>query len=156
MQSRGQTGRAIPCITRVFITCAAPRSKQARRLRQNLRRIAMTPHTPTEIGHSERESDAHKKFKESHFMNATHFLRRTLFVLLVVAFAAIGAQAQLSTASLSGSITDPAGAVVPQAKITLIQTDTNFTRIATSKDDGSFQEEFLPVGPYKVSACGTG
>jgi outer membrane receptor protein involved in Fe transport len=116
----------------------------------------MTPHTPTEIGHSERERAALKEFKESHFMNATHFLRRTLFALLVIAFAAIEAQAQLSTASLSGSITDPAGAVVPQAKITLIQTDTNFTRIATSKDDGSFHEEFLPVGPYKVSVAAKG
>ena len=89
-------------------------------------------------------------------MNATHFLRSTLFALLVVALAAIGAQAQLSTASLSGSITDPTGAVVPNAKITLIQTDTNFTRIATSKDDGTFHEEFLPLGPYKISVAAAG
>ena len=89
-------------------------------------------------------------------MNATHFLRRTLFALLLVALAAIGMQAQLVTASLSGSITDPAGAFVPDAKITLTQTDTNFTRTAASKDDGSFHEEFLPVGPYKVSVAATG
>ena len=89
-------------------------------------------------------------------MNVTHFLRRMLFALLVVALAAIGAQAQLSTASLSGSITDSTGAFVPHAKITLIQTDTNFTRFATSKDDGSFHEEFLPVGPYKVSVVAVG
>ena len=52
-------------------------------------------------------------------MNVTHFKRWALLALL-------------STASLTGSITAPTGAVVPHAKITLTQTDTNFTRIATS------------------------
>jgi outer membrane receptor protein involved in Fe transport len=118
--------------------------------------MAMTPHTRFNTGHSERQSATHKKIKESHFMNTKHFLRSTLFALLMAALAAIGAQAQLVTASLSGIITDPTGAVVPNAKITLIQTDTNFIRNATSKDDGSFHEEFLPVGPYKVSVGAAG
>jgi hypothetical protein len=118
--------------------------------------MAMTPHTRFNTGHSEQQSAAPNKIKESHIMNATHFLRSTLFALLMVALAAIGAQAQLSTASLSGSITDPTGAVVPNAKITLIQTDTNFTRVSTSKDDGTFHEEFLPLGPYKISVAAAG
>jgi hypothetical protein len=118
--------------------------------------MAMTPHTRFNTGHSERQSAAHKKIKESHFMNTKHFLRITLFALLMVALAATGAQTQLSTASLSGSITDPTGAVVPNAKITLIQTDTNFTRVSTSKDDGTFHEEFLPLGPYKISVAAAG
>ena len=84
-------------------------------------------------------------------MKITHFNRWALFALLIAVFAAIGAHAQLSTASLSGSVTDPTGAVVPNAKITLTQTDTNFVRVSTSKGDGSFHEEFLPVGPYKVT-----
>jgi outer membrane receptor protein involved in Fe transport len=84
-------------------------------------------------------------------MKYTHLLRRVLFALLIAAIAVIGAQAQLSTASLSGSVTDSTGAVIPDARITLTQTDTNFIRISTSKGDGTFHEEFLPVGPYKVS-----
>ncbi|MDR3726504.1 MAG: carboxypeptidase regulatory-like domain-containing protein [Terracidiphilus sp.] len=89
-------------------------------------------------------------------MNITHFLRRALFVLMIAALAAVGASAQLSTASLSGSVTDPTGAVVPHAKITLTQTETNFTRVDTSKDDGTYHEEFLPLGPYKVTVAAPG
>ena len=89
-------------------------------------------------------------------MNTRNILRSALLVILFVAFAATGMRAQLSTATLSGSVTDPAGAVIPHATITLTQTDTNFTRTATSKDDGSFREEFLPVGPYKVLVTAPG
>jgi hypothetical protein len=89
-------------------------------------------------------------------MKGTQFKRWALFALLIAVFAAIGAQAQLSTASLSGTITDPSGAVVANAKITMTQTDTNFVRVATSKGDGSYHEEFLPVGPYKISVVAKG
>src|ERR1039457_5045993 len=94
--------------------------------------------------------------KESQFMKRIHILRGGLFALLIAALAAVGASAQLSTASLSGTITDSTGAVIPSAKITLTQTDTNFTRVATSKGDGTYHEEFLPIGPYKVSVSEIG
>src|SRR3984885_10171135 len=60
-------------------------------------------------------------------------------VLLVLASAILttNALAQLSTA-------------------TLTQTDTNFVRVAKVKDDGSYREEFLPVGPYKISVSAPG
>lgn len=89
-------------------------------------------------------------------MNSIHALRSGLFVLLFAALAAIGASAQLSTASLSGTIADSTGAVIPNAKITLTQTNTNFTRVSASKQDGTFHEEFLPIGPYKVSVAAPG
>src|SRR5579871_2376559 len=64
--------------------------------------------------------------------------------------------AQLSTATMFGTITDSTGAVLSGATITMVQTDTNFTRIATTKDDGSYREEFLPVGPYKITVSAKG
>ncbi|HEY2040161.1 MAG TPA: carboxypeptidase regulatory-like domain-containing protein, partial [Edaphobacter sp.] len=67
-----------------------------------------------------------------------------------------GAQAQLSTATLAGTITDTSGAAIPNASITLTQTATNFTRVAKSKEDGSYHEEFLPIGPYKISVTAPG
>jgi len=84
-------------------------------------------------------------------MNYRNFLRGTILALLIVMLVRTGARAQLSTASLSGVVTDSTGAVIPGATITLTQTDTNFIRIAKSKSDGTYHEEFLPIGPYKVS-----
>ncbi|GGG71530.1 Oar protein [Edaphobacter dinghuensis] len=66
------------------------------------------------------------------------------------------AMAQLTTATMVGSVTDSTGAVIPHATITVTQTDTNFTRTVTAKDDGSFRDEFLPVGPYKISVSAPG
>jgi outer membrane receptor protein involved in Fe transport len=82
-------------------------------------------------------------------------LKIFLAVLLSATFCS-SAVAQLSTASLSGSITDATGAVVPHATITLTQTETNFTRTSTTKDDGTYHEEFLPIGPYKVTVSSPG
>jgi outer membrane receptor protein involved in Fe transport len=115
--------------------------------------MAMTLYT--DVGTDIQKIHARQQ-KENYSMNVSHLLRRALFALLVVTFLAVGASAQISTASLSGTVTDSTGAVVPQATITLVQTDTNFTRVATSKADGSYHEEFLPVGPYKVSVVAPG
>src|SRR5258708_5177229 len=79
----------------------------------------------------------------------------SLVLILSAVFCASG-NAQLSTASLFGTITDATGAAIPHATITLTQTDTNFTRTTTTKDDGSYREQFLPVGPYKISVAAAG
>lgn len=82
--------------------------------------------------------------------------RWAILALVLVLFSGMRASAQLSTASLSGTVTDPSGAVVPHASIVITQTDTNFTRNAMSKDDGTYHEEFLPLGPYKVVVTAPG
>jgi len=71
---------------------------------------------------------------------------------VVVLMLAVGmARAQLSTATMFGTVTDPTGAAIPNAKATLVETDTNFTRTFTTRSDGSYREEFLPIGPYKIT-----
>ncbi len=80
-----------------------------------------------------------------------------LFLVLVLSAIFCGSgNAQLSTATMFGSIADSTGAVIPHATVTLTQTDTNFTRTVTTKEDGSYREEFLPVGPYKISVTAPG
>lgn len=118
----------------------------------------MTLHTPLDNIRSGQRGALPPKteLKESRMMKPPQFTRWALIALLIAVFAATDAYGQLASASLSGIVTDPAGAVVPQATITLTQTDTNFVRVATTKEDGSYNAEFLPVGPYRVSVSAPG
>ena len=59
-------------------------------------------------------------------------------------------RAQVSTASLDGTVQDNSGAVIPGARIVVVQTQTNLTIETVSGPDGSFRVRSLPVGPYLV------
>lgn len=80
------------------------------------------------------------------------FLRRfplgAMFFLLTSSLA----WAQLSTAQLSGRVTDESGAVLPGVTVTVTQTDTGFTRSDVTSDNGSYVLTNLPVGPYRIEA----
>ena len=61
------------------------------------------------------------------------------------------ASAQIGTATITGRVTDPTGAVIPNVAITVVKTDTNFQFAATSNDDGLFRVQSLQPGTYKVT-----
>ena len=90
------------------------------------------------------------------FMYARSNSWKLSLVVLLSAVFCLSSHAQLSTASLFGTVTDSTGAVIPHATLTITQTDTNFSRTFTTKDDGSYREQFLPIGPYKISVSATG
>lgn len=74
---------------------------------------------------------------------------RLLSVSLVVASLAF---AQESTGSISGTVTDPSGAVIPQAAITVTNVRTGVSRSETSNGDGLFVVTNLAVGDYTLTA----
>ena len=51
-----------------------------------------------------------------------------------------------------GTVTDPSGAAVVGAKVTVTNADTKIARETASGPDGSFQVLSLPIGKYMVSA----
>ena len=59
-------------------------------------------------------------------------------------------RAQVSTASLNGTVQDNTGALIPGAKIAVTQTQTNFTTDTVSGPDGAFRVSSIPVGPYVI------
>ncbi|HKQ74562.1 MAG TPA: TonB-dependent receptor [Blastocatellia bacterium] len=81
---------------------------------------------------------------------------RHLFLvsLILAAFSSI-AFAQ-STATLQGSVTDPSGAVVSGAKVTVRNQATGFERIVQTDSDGNYQAAALPPGVYRVEAQAPG
>ena len=63
------------------------------------------------------------------------------------------AWAQLSTAQLSGRITDQSGAVLPGVTVTATQTDTGLMRSVTTDENGAYVLPNLPTGPYRLEAA---
>jgi hypothetical protein len=55
-----------------------------------------------------------------------------------------------STGALNGTVTDPNGALVPNAKITLRNAGTDETRTAISAQDGSYRFSLLQPGNYEL------
>jgi hypothetical protein len=62
------------------------------------------------------------------------------------------ASAQLSTAQLSGRVTDESGGVLPGVTITVTQTETGFTRSDVTDGNGAYVLTNLPLGPYRFEA----
>src|SRR5438105_13354252 len=74
-----------------------------------------------------------------------------LAVCAIVSMSAGNLQAQLSTATLFGTVTDPSGAAIPNTTVTITQTDTGFVRTVVTNQSGAYRADFLPIGPYRVS-----
>jgi TonB family protein len=58
------------------------------------------------------------------------------------------ASAGLSAATIGGSLFDPSGAAIPNAKASLYNPDTAATQEATTTSDGKFMFDGLPAGEY--------
>jgi Carboxypeptidase regulatory-like domain/TonB dependent receptor len=82
--------------------------------------------------------------------------RLALMSLLVLCFTPPAFTQQVANGTLTGTIMDPAGAVVSGATITATHKATGFKRDATTNDDGLYVLSNMPPGDYelKVEAKG--
>jgi len=79
--------------------------------------------------------------------------RALLFVSIIFLSAGSAlAQAQASTADLSGTVVDPNGAVVAGATVTARNSATGIERTVTTTSDGTYQIIGLPPGEYQITA----
>src|ERR1022692_101877 len=86
-----------------------------------------------------------------------NFVIKQLFVLcaafwVVFLFVPTAAQGQ-AVGQIRGTVMDPSGAVVPNAKITATQTSTGIARSTVTNSDGIYSFPMLSVGSYTVSAA---
>ena len=77
-------------------------------------------------------------------------LRRLLILAALAALLAPAAPAQEITATITGTVTDQTGAVVPGATVTARNTGTGWTKEVVSTDTGRYTVPFLPVGEYEI------
>src|ERR1700728_2411479 len=76
--------------------------------------------------------------------------------LAFVTFSCSALFAQDVTGKITGTITDPSGAVVANAKVTVTSKATGTAHETTSDPSGAYQVLQLPIGLYSVSAQAPG
>src|SRR5258708_35757574 len=70
------------------------------------------------------------------------------FSLLVLV---LGAAAQMQNGQFAGTVTDPSGAAIAGAKVTVINLGTNLSVTTTSGETGLYTLKELPVGTYRIT-----
>ena len=85
-------------------------------------------------------------------------MKRNLIIASLVAtlFAAAGVRAQVGTTSLRGTVTDKSGAVVANAKVSLINAGQALTREMNTSNTGEYEFLALPPGTYSLTVEITG
>src|ERR1700745_3081701 len=84
--------------------------------------------------------------------------RNVFSFLLAVLFAVVlsTAHAQSNSGTISGVVTDPSGAVVPGATVSVQNPVSQYSRTATTDKAGHFQFPHLPFNPYHLSVVMSG
>ncbi|MBZ5579865.1 MAG: TonB-dependent receptor [Acidobacteriia bacterium] len=72
------------------------------------------------------------------------------WVGMLVVFALGSSVFAQSVSQISGTVKDASGLGVPEAQVTVTQTDTGVTRSAISAASGAYSLPSLPIGPYRM------
>ena len=79
-------------------------------------------------------------------------MKKLSLALVLALCAVVSAVAQNANGRITGVITDPQGAVIPAARVTVTNTATHLSRTTESGADGTYQVLDLPIGTYTVAA----
>jgi hypothetical protein len=89
-------------------------------------------------------------------MNYRYFVVSLIVTwLAIVGVASLSAQSS-GTGALTGTVTDPSGAVVPNVSVTLTNNDTGQVRTVVTGSDGTYRFALIPPGAYKVRFTAAG
>ena len=84
-------------------------------------------------------------------------MRRSIWLWLLIAATLAGqaggasALAQAEQATITGTVTDKSGAVIPDAKVIVTNIRTQVVRETKTTGDGHYTAPYLPVGQYEVT-----
>ncbi|RRA49811.1 TonB-dependent receptor [Acidipila sp. EB88] len=84
------------------------------------------------------------------------FSRTAQAAAVTTLLAASCSLAQTVTGSVTGTVTDPSGAVIPNATVVAVNVGTGVRTPATTDSAGSYTIRFLPIGPYQIEVTADG
>ena len=70
---------------------------------------------------------------------------------LVCALGAPVLHSQVVSGTIAGTVMDQGGAVVPEAKVMLVNQGTSFTRVVTTNAEGQYSAPSVPTGEYTIT-----
>jgi len=76
---------------------------------------------------------------------------KTITLTLFLLFSVLAVGNAQTAATISGTVTDPNGAIVPGATVSLLDTATNQERKQTTNDAGQYLFTSVPPGVYKIT-----
>ena len=85
-----------------------------------------------------------------------HFFSASIVFVCFLGISLAPAASAQTSSSLSGAVSDPSGAGIAQANVTVVNVDIGLERTTTTDASGRFQVLALPVGNYKVTASKPG
>ncbi len=91
----------------------------------------------------------------SYFFFRERFALASIFILLCIAISS-SAQSVGNSGSVSGTVSDPTGAVVPNAKVEIRNPISGFDRATVSDSAGRFEFTNLPFNPYHLTVTADG
>src|SRR6202165_2328945 len=83
-------------------------------------------------------------------------MKRLVLAVLVVLSLAVAANAQTFRGAINGTVTDPSGAVVPNAAVRATENNTGIDHNTVTTSEGVFSLQDIPLGFYKVSVTASG
>jgi hypothetical protein len=78
-------------------------------------------------------------------------MQRLASVLLALAILHGALLGIVATGTIVGRVTDPSGAVVPGATVTILNLDTNAARMLETNESGAYSSPLLPPGKYRIT-----
>src|SRR5579883_2231794 len=85
-----------------------------------------------------------------------HRANRAILTLLAVGLFAGNIFGQTTSATITGTVTDPSGGVVPGAKVTVTNEGEGTVRDVTTGNTGVFSVPNLTVGRYRLHVTASG
>src|SRR5215510_12930532 len=83
-------------------------------------------------------------------------MRLALLLAAILIVAPVLVAQSAGTSGLTGTVTDPSGAAVPNVTVTVTSSSTNQARTAITGGDGVYRFTLLPPGNYKVRFSANG
>ncbi len=108
------------------------------------------------MSNTNRKQTALQSSASSSPLVASRTLRSSLWISIVAVlclglFLPVASPAQVSGGSITGTLTDPTGAVVPGAKVTIVNRGTGIGQTLTTTSTGLFNKPNLDPGTYDVT-----